>query len=62
MGMFIYDGGMRGAHKGRVKPNINKWRYARYQGIHNKSTYTVHYLIDGPTDTHTHTHPKNRNE
>ena len=28
--------------------------------MYNKSTYTVHYLIDGPTDTHTHTHPKNR--
>ena len=48
-------GGMRGAHKGRAKPNINECTY-----IQAKSTYTIHYLADGPTDTHTHTHPKNR--
>jgi len=32
------------------------------QGMYNKSTCTVHYFIDGPTDAHTHTHPKNRTE
>ena len=26
------------------------------QGMYNKSTYTVHDLTDGPTDTHTCTH------
>ena len=42
--------GMRGAHKGRAKPNINECTY-----IQAKSTYTIHYLADGPMDTHAHT-------
>ena len=49
MGMFIYNGGMRGADKGRVKPikiNARTYRTALIQ-------FTTY--LTGATNTHTHT-------
>ena len=55
---FIYTTiiGERGKHvRSRVKSNMNKCTY-----IQSKSTYTVYYLADGPTDTHTRTHTQKK--